>query len=158
MDTMNLYTAFRTAGRCWQFNAAVGRPTGFESEREAQDAADKHLNEDLAECRNPKTKGMIIWMMREILETYPPGMTANSNPWPRLNPVRNTPLIGGEASDSATSSKPLPKMHTIKANLTKSSRRFRCKMCGEKCRSCEQDRGKRDMCRPCEQRYKYEND
>ena len=38
------------------------------------------------------------------------------------------------------------------------SRRFRCKMCGEKCRSSNQDRGKRDMCRPCEQRYNYGND
>ncbi len=32
-----------------------------------------------------------------------------------------------------------------------SSRRFVCKMCGDKCRSSNQDRGKRDMCRTCEQ-------
>ena len=88
---MTLYKAFRTAGRCWQFNAAVGRPTGFESEREAKDAADKQLKEDLADCRNPNVKGMIIWMMREILETYPPRMTIDDNPYPRLNPFLRRP-------------------------------------------------------------------
>ena len=87
---MTRYKAFRTAGRCWQFNAAVGRPTGFESEREAQAAADVQREEDLADCRDPRVKGMIIWMMREILETYPPGMSINDNPYPRLSPISET--------------------------------------------------------------------
>ena len=103
---MTRYTAFRTAGRCWQFTAAVGSPTGFESELEAQDAADKQLKEDLADCRDPRVKGMIIWIMREILETYPPGMSIDDNPYPRLNPVRNVnvDLPDTAAQDSASKS------------------------------------------------------
>lgn len=49
-----------------------------------------------------------------------------------------------------------PPPNPISYTVSTSSRRFRCKMCGEKCRSSNQDRGKRDMCRPCEQRYKYD--
>ncbi len=75
-----LYTPYRYGSHCWAFDAAIGRPGGFDSRSDAQAAADKQKADDEAECRDPKRDGILTWAMQKTLAIYPPGMSESDDP------------------------------------------------------------------------------